>query len=87
MQINFAQDDIALPDNALSLPIVTAPTAAPVVQPVIIPQPPAINAKAYVIMDVATGNIIAQNNMDERLEPASLTKLMSTYVVFFCLAK
>jgi len=85
VQTNFAQDGIALPDNALSLPMATAPTVAPVTQPVIIPQPPAINAKAYVIMDVATGNVIAQNNMDERLEPASLTKLMSTYVVFSAL--
>lgn len=79
-QVSFAQALAPLPDNALSLPIATAPSSAP--QPVLIPQPPAIDAKGYVLMDVATGNVIAQNNMDERLEPASLTKLMSTYVVF-----
>ena len=78
-QASFSQETMPIPDNALSLPIATQ-TSAP--QPVLIPQPPAIDAKGYVLMDVATGNIIAESNMDERLEPASLTKLMSTFVVF-----
>lgn len=78
-QASFSQDALPIPDNALSLPI-AAQNSAP--QPVLIPQPPAIDAKGYVLMDVATGDVIAQSNMDERLEPASLTKLMSTYVVF-----
>ncbi len=78
-QASFSQDSSPIPDSALSLPLPTQ-TSAP--QPVLIPQAPAIDAKGYVLMDVATGNIIAQSNMDERLEPASLTKLMSTYVVF-----
>jgi D-alanyl-D-alanine carboxypeptidase (penicillin-binding protein 5/6) len=79
-QAGFAEDSMPLPDNALSLPIAATAPSAP--QPVLIPQAPSIDAKAYVILDVATGNVIAQSNMDERLEPASLTKLMSTYVVF-----
>ena len=78
-QTSFSQDSSPIPDSALSLPLPTQ-TSAP--QPVLIPQAPAIDAKGYVLMDVAPGNIIAQSNMDERLEPASLTKLMSTYVVF-----
>lgn len=78
-QTGFAQEAMPIPDNALSLPIATQISTP---QPVIIPQAPAIDAKGYVLMDVATGDIIAENNMDERLEPASLTKLMSTFVVF-----
>ncbi len=75
-----AEDSMPIPDNALALPIAASAPSAP--QPVMVPQAPSIDAKAYVIMDVATGNVIAQSNMDQRLEPASLTKLMSTYVVF-----
>ncbi len=78
-QTSFSQESSPIPDSAISLPLPTQ-TSAP--QPVLIPQAPAIDAKGYVLMDVATGNIIAQSNMDERMEPASLTKLMSTYVIF-----
>lgn len=78
-QTSFSQENLPTPDNSISLPIPTQQSAP---QPVLIPQPPAIAAKGYVLLDVATGNIIAQSNMDQRLEPASLTKLMSTYVIF-----
>lgn len=44
------------------------------------PQPPNINAKAYVLMDANTGTVLAQQNMDEQMAPASLTKLMTAYV-------
>lgn len=50
--------------------------------PSIIPSPPALNAKAYVLMDANSGNIIAQKNMDQKLAPASLTKLMTLYLTF-----
>jgi len=79
-QTSFSQDSSPIPDSAISLPIPIQASAPQ--QPILIPQAPAIDAKGYVLMDVGTGNIIAQNNMDGRLEPASLTKLMSTYVVF-----
>ena len=44
--------------------------------------PPAIAAKAYLLMDVTTGQILAEQVSDQPVEPASLTKLMSAYVVF-----
>ena len=47
-----------------------------------IPAPPALNAKGYILIEHATGQVLAQNNPDERLEPASLTKIMTAYVVF-----
>lgn len=69
-----------IPDNAINLPLLARPAAAPL--SVLIPQPPAIDAQGYILMDVATGNIIAQHQGEQRMEPASLTKLMSTYIVF-----
>ena len=45
------------------------------------PVAPQINAKAYVLMDYHSGKILAQSNPDTRLDPASLTKIMSSYVI------
>lgn len=47
-----------------------------------IPQPPIIGAKSYLLIDGATGAELASLNPDERLAPASLTKLMTAYGVF-----
>ena len=49
------------------------------------PPPPAVAAKGYVVVDAFSGRIIAGQNDTERLEPASLTKLMTAYVVFHAL--
>src|SRR5690606_1925193 len=49
--------------------------------------PPPIAAKAWLLMDYQTGQIIAEHNADERLEPASLTKLMTAYLVAQALEK
>ena len=51
-------------------------------QEVPIPAPPQIGASGYILMDFTTGELLAESNSDERLEPASLTKLMTGYVVF-----
>lgn len=51
-------------------------------RPLIIPSAPQIDAKAYVLMDSDSGKVIAAQNPDMRLPPASLTKLMTLYVVF-----
>jgi D-alanyl-D-alanine carboxypeptidase (penicillin-binding protein 5/6) len=57
------------------------PRAAPGALNVPTPPPPAFDAKAWVLMDYATGQILAQNNADERVEPASITKMMTGYIV------
>jgi D-alanyl-D-alanine carboxypeptidase (penicillin-binding protein 5/6) len=57
-------------------PASAAPAAAPV------PLPPAVNARAYILVDHFSGRVLAQSRADERAEPASLTKLMTAYVVF-----
>ena len=49
--------------------------------PVIIPSAPNIDAKGYVLMDVNSGYIIAEKNPDKRMAPASLTKLMTLYII------
>jgi len=45
-----------------------------------IPAAPTINAKSWLLLDGRTGHIIAEHNVDERLAPASLTKMMTTYI-------
>ena len=49
--------------------------------PLITPAAPSLNAKAYILIDVNSGKIIAEKNSEERLPPASLTKMMTLYVI------
>jgi D-alanyl-D-alanine carboxypeptidase (penicillin-binding protein 5/6) len=49
---------------------------------VAVPAPPAVEARAYIVIDFRTDKIIAAYNANEREEPASLTKLMTSYIVF-----
>jgi D-alanyl-D-alanine carboxypeptidase (penicillin-binding protein 5/6) len=44
------------------------------------PAAPQLAAKSYVLLDAATGKILVENNGDQRLPPASLTKLMTAYI-------
>ena len=44
--------------------------------------PPAVAAKSYVLVDVLSGQTLVAQNADEPREPASLTKLMTAYLVF-----
>ena len=46
----------------------------------IIPAEPAINAKSWILVDSSTGKVILENNADLRLPPASLAKMMTTYI-------
>jgi D-alanyl-D-alanine carboxypeptidase (penicillin-binding protein 5/6) len=48
-------------------------------------QPPPIAARSWLLMDVSSGQSIASRNSDERIEPASLTKLMTAYLAFTAL--
>lgn len=45
-----------------------------------LPDAPKINAKAWILIDADTGYVIAENNSDETLPPASLAKMMTTYI-------
>ena len=46
-----------------------------------IPEPPSINAQYYLLKDAVSGRILAEQGADERIEPASITKVMTGYVV------
>ena len=51
------------------------------------PPPPPIAARAWLLLDFTSGQPIVAHNADERVEPASLTKLMTAYLVFDALRK
>jgi D-alanyl-D-alanine carboxypeptidase (penicillin-binding protein 5/6) len=51
------------------------------------PPPPPIAARAWMLVDLPSGHAIAAQNANERVEPASLTKLMTAYLVFDALKK
>jgi D-alanyl-D-alanine carboxypeptidase (penicillin-binding protein 5/6) len=51
------------------------------------PPPPPVAARAWLLVDFASGQTIAGRNAEERLEPASLTKLMTAYLAFGALAQ
>jgi D-alanyl-D-alanine carboxypeptidase (penicillin-binding protein 5/6) len=46
------------------------------------PTPPDLNAKGYFLVDFNSGHVLASKNANERLDPASITKLMTAYAVF-----
>ena len=53
-------------------PVVTAET--------LVPAPPRINASSYLVMDYHSGRLVVNENADKRVEPASLTKIMTVYI-------
>ena len=57
------------------------PKPMPAPAPVALPSPPQIAAKAYLLMDYNTGQVLIGSNEHERLPPASLTKMMTSYVI------
>ena len=65
---------------SLILAIVLIPVAATASVPA--PAPPAIAASGYLLIDIDSDAVLAANDPDQRLEPASLTKIMTAYVVF-----
>ena len=52
------------------------------VQAQVVPQPPEIAARAYLLVDVTAQQTLAELDADKPIEPASLTKLMTAYIVF-----
>lgn len=47
----------------------------------IVPNPPNMNAKGHILIDYTTGKVIAEGNADTLLAPASLTKMMTSYII------
>src|SRR5579883_2093004 len=67
----------------LALSALALATAAGAAVPT--PPPPDLDAGSYILIDHQTGDVIAQKNADQRMQPASLTKLITSYVVFAAL--
>lgn len=80
---------VAFALQAGAVPATTPPPAAPTsgaletASP--LPNPPDVSADAYLLLDFASGQVLAAHDPDRRMAPASLTKLMSCYVVFHAL--
>jgi D-alanyl-D-alanine carboxypeptidase (penicillin-binding protein 5/6) len=68
----FAQQPTPTPKPAAQAP---ASDALPV------PPPPEVVGEAWIVMDAASGNVLAGENIDLPLEPASITKVMTSYVI------
>ncbi|MEP6790315.1 MAG: D-alanyl-D-alanine carboxypeptidase family protein [Ramlibacter sp.] len=65
--------------QALSAPVLALLCFAAAAQ---IPQPPEIAARSYLLLDVTANQLLAAKDIDSPVEPASLTKLMTQYLVF-----
>jgi len=70
-------------DSAAPVPADSAQPLAPKPGAINVPTPPppSLDAKSWVLMDYATGQTLADANADARVEPASITKVMTSYVV------
>lgn len=67
---------LALSGAFLLMSLSTAHAADPMA-----PAAPDVDARAWILMDYHSGKVLAEGNADEKLDPASLTKLMTSYVV------
>jgi len=47
---------------------------------IIIPKPPVLDASGYILVDADSGKVLVEHNADERLPPASMTKMMTSYI-------
>ncbi|MEY4762909.1 MAG: hypothetical protein RLZZ200_2765 [Pseudomonadota bacterium] len=67
---------------AAQTPTLVSPPSAAAIAAMPLPAPPTVPTNAYVLIDFDTGRVLAAQKADERLEPASITKLMTGYIVF-----
>ncbi len=67
--------------QAFSILLLLTFAAATHAQSVLIPAPPAIDATSYVLMEPFSGTILMEENSHEPMPPASLTKMMTAYIV------
>lgn len=77
---SYADNNSVTMNATQPMPMAGQNMPTPALPPVIIPAPPQLNASSYVLMDAQNGQIIVNHNMDKRLPPASLTKMMTLYI-------
>ncbi|HAS64120.1 MAG TPA: D-alanyl-D-alanine carboxypeptidase [Vibrio sp.] len=66
---------------ASSIALSTTFASQVIASPVVVPDPPQIAAKGYVLLDYYSGKVLAEKEMNTKLSPASLTKMMTSYVI------
>jgi D-alanyl-D-alanine carboxypeptidase (penicillin-binding protein 5/6) len=83
MKSRFALAAAFLFSSVLGLAMAQAPKPAlpPASDALPVPAPPKVVGTSWVLMDYASGNVLAGDGYDTRLEPASITKVMTSYVV------
>ena len=81
------QNSLPSPNNTLPTPSATSAQPAVQTQQLAIPTPPDVAAKSWILVDAATGNIIAEKNADIHAYPASLTKMMTSYLAIDAIEK
>jgi serine-type D-Ala-D-Ala carboxypeptidase (penicillin-binding protein 5/6) len=79
MQLVALFTALTLCTAALANPVIPIPTQPQ--SPSFTPSAPNLEATGYILMDGSSGRILAQKNADARVPPASLTKLMSLYII------
>ena len=80
--VSFAATHHAAKAAAHKKPAARAPAPAPVAgESAVAGGPPALAAKAWLLMDFDSGQVLASANADEPLPPASLTKMMTSFLV------
>jgi D-alanyl-D-alanine carboxypeptidase (penicillin-binding protein 5/6) len=47
-----------------------------------VPSPPKLSAKSYILIDFNSGRVLADKNPDKKIEPASITKMMTVYIIY-----
>lgn len=67
--------------RAAVLVLLLSTTLSATAAPALIPAPPQLQASGWILMDAATGAVLAEHNADEALPPASLTKIMTDYIL------
>ena len=71
----FSLRSLLIPLALLSLwPLATAAQS--------VPPPPNLDVKSWILLDAQTGQVLTGSDYDERVEPASITKVMTTYVIY-----
>ncbi len=78
---------ITRPLGTICFAVLLLSTLSAMAQRTPVPAPPAINSSAWIMVDASTGYVLGEKNADQKVEPASITKMMTAFVVFNELAK
>ena len=67
--------------NIIFIALLTTMSSSVGAAPKPVPNPPSVNADSYFLIDFDSGRVLAEKNPDKRVEPASITKLMTAYLI------